>query len=79
MKELLDFLETRYSPSEIVDLLNEFDEIKLEDYAIEHDICPRCAGSLMVHKWKEDRGEFWGFPCKENMSELRCENCNETY
>lgn len=78
MKELLEFLETRYTPSEIIELLNEFDQEKLEDYAIEHDICVRCGGGLIVHRWKEKR-EYWGSVAFESLSELRCENCQETY
>ena len=79
MEELIDCLETRYSPSEIIQILNEFDEQKLEDYALKNDICVKCGGELIVHRWEEDRGEFWGFPCRENMSELRCELCGEIY
>jgi uncharacterized protein with PIN domain len=79
MEELLNYLETKYSPSEIVWLLNEFDQEKVEDYALAHDLCPRCGGDLMVYRWKEYRGEYFGFPAYEPLSELRCESCNETF
>ncbi len=77
--DLIEILEERYSPSEIVELLNDFDESKLKDYAIEHDVCIKCYGNLVIHRYKEDRGEFWGFPCSEEMSELICECCNSVY
>lgn len=79
MKEIFECLEERYTVSEIVELLNEFDRNDLEEYAIGRNICPRCGGKLLVHRFKEDRGEFWGFPCKETIEELICEDCNETY
>lgn len=79
MDELLDFLETRYTSSEIIELLNDFDEDKLKDYAIKNDLCVLCGGDLYLHRWDEPRGEHFGFPCKEPMSELKCESCNETY
>lgn len=79
MKELLEYLRERYSVNEIVELLNDFDEEYLKDYAIDNDICPRCGGDLYLHRWDESRGEHFGFPCKEPMSELKCESCSETY
>lgn len=78
MEELLNFLETKYSPSEIIELLNEFDEEKVEDYALAHDLCPRCGGDLMVHRWRE-KHEYWGSIVFESLSELKCESCNETF
>jgi len=79
MYDLIEILEESLSPSEIVELLNRFDEEILRDYAVDHDVCVRCTGRLVVHRWDEDRGQFWGFPCKENMEELICEDCKETY
>ncbi len=78
MKELIEYLRERYTPSEIVELLNEFDEDILKDFAIENDVCPRCAGELILHRWDE-KHEYWGAIVFEPLSELRCSNCDETY
>jgi len=79
LNEIIEILEERFSPSEIIEILNDISDEKIEDYAIKNDICVRCGSGLVVHRWKEDRGEFQGFPCFEDMSELCCENCGETY
>jgi len=78
VKELLEYLKERYSPSEIVELLNEFDEDQLRDYALENDVCPRCGGEIYTHRW-EEKHEVWGAICFEPLSELKCSVCNETY
>lgn len=78
MNDLFEILEERYSYSEIVELLNEFNEERLREYAIDHEVCPRCAGMLFTHNWEEKR-EWWGSICFEPLSELKCENCGETY
>lgn len=78
MKELIDILEVNYSPEEVIQLLNEFDEDKLKDYALMHDICPLCGGGLYTHRWDEKR-EWWGSIVFEPLSELKCQNCGETY
>jgi len=78
MNELLDFLETRYTSSEIIELLKDFDEDKLGDYAIKNDVCILCGGELVIHRWEEER-EFWGSIVKEPLSELKCCECGETF
>jgi uncharacterized protein with PIN domain len=59
-------------------MLNEFDRDEFEDYAVGHNICPKCLGTLEIHKWKEPR-EFWGSKCYQDMEELWCQECHETY
>lgn len=71
--ELLE--ENDFTSSEIVEILMNLDKSKVEDYAISKGICPICFSDLGVHTWKESRGEFWGFPCHEEMSETYCQNC----
>ena len=76
---LFDILEEKYTPEEIQQLLCDYDEDQLKDYCLGHDICPLCGSSLFIHRWNEDRGEFWGSKCHEEMTELKCESCGETY
>ena len=81
MYDLIDLLEDKLTPAEIVELLNEvfhdFKESKeeLKEYAIGNNICPMCTTQLSVYSWKEDRGEHFGFPAFEEMTELRCPEC----
>ncbi len=81
MNDLISYLEDKLSPAEIVELLNEviyYDEESketLRKYAIDNNICPMCASTLSLLKWREDRGEHFGFPAYENMSELYCPEC----
>jgi len=84
MDELIDILEEKYLPSEVVKELknldlSSFEEEQLREYALNHDLCYECGGDLILHTWKENRNEFWGFPCFEEMSELKCQDCRETY
>lgn len=84
MNELIDILKERFLPSEVVMRLKEldlssFEEEELKRYALDNDVCYECGNELVWHTWNEDRGEFWGFPCKEEMSELTCRVCGETY
>lgn len=30
---------------------------------------------VVVKTWRESRGEFWGTPCSEEMSESTCPHC----
>lgn len=32
--------------------------------------------SLVIEKWEESRGEFWGIPCTETMYEVHCPYCD---
>ena len=84
MDELIDILEEKYLPSEVVKELknldlSSFEEECVREYALNHDICYECSGELIWHTWNEDRGEFWGSRCYEQMSELKCRDCGETY
>lgn len=86
MDDLIYILENQQlSPYEIVELLNEvlnnYNEYKatLEDYAIKNKICPKCLRDLEIHKWKESRDEYQGFPASEIMNELYCERCDVGY
>jgi len=43
-------------------------------------LCTRCKevwdeSELEIHTWEESRGEFWGMPCTETMSEQCCPRC----
>jgi len=76
---LFDILEERYSPEEIWELIDDCDEEQKRDYFLEKDICPLCGGMISIHRWNEDRGEYWGSRCYEEMTELQCESCGETY
>lgn len=81
MEDLIDILEDYLSPVEIVKLLSNIlkckynSEEKLKEYAIYNNICPRCYSELTMYTWKESRGEHFGFPAEEEMSELRCNDC----
>jgi len=79
MKEIIEILEERYSPEEIWELFDNYDEDQLRDYFIKNDICPLCGGEIYTHRWRENRGEHFGFPAFEDMRELKCESCGETY
>lgn len=85
MNELISLLEGQLSPEEIVELLNfvlhnYYDsKEELSEFALEHNICPKCASPLMIKTWYEPRGEHFGHPCKEAMSELYCEYCGVTF
>ena len=75
MEELIEILEVGLSPADIVELLNQFNQDELNKYAVKHNICPDCYRELRLHTWKENRGEHFGFPAHETLSELRCDSC----
>lgn len=77
--DLINILEDRYSPVEIVEMLNEIDVEDIEKYAKAHDVCPKCLGELILHTYKERRPDHFGFPAYETMRELVCCNCGEIY
>ena len=79
MYGLISILEKEHSISEVVELLSSFDVEELKDYAIGHNICPKCFGELSEYKWEESRGEYMGRPAYETMCELKCEGCGEVY
>lgn len=72
--KIKEILENYCSPAEIVELLSEIDKEDVEKYAKENFICPKCYGDLKIITYYEDRGDCFGFPSKEEMSELICEN-----
>lgn len=77
MKELIEILKENLSPNEIVELLNSvnFNQKDIDNYTIENMICPKCCSELVIHRWMEDRGEYFGFPAEEEMVESRCNYC----
>lgn len=80
MKQLINILEdNNYSPFEIIELLDDIDENDIKEFALSNGICRLCGGDVLLCKWKEDRGEYFGFPAYEDMEELKCESCGETY
>lgn len=79
MNELIKLLEEQYTPAEIIELLNSINKFYIDDYAIEHDICPFCGGELVIYKYKERRPDYWGFPAWEEMCNLMCSGCGEIF
>lgn len=80
INEIVEVLEDKgYSIFESLDLLSDFDKEDLEDYAFQNLICPKCFSKLVIHSWKEPRGEHFGFPASEEMSEYYCEGCGRVY
>jgi uncharacterized protein with PIN domain len=76
MDEMIEILERNFSPVEVVKILNDFrfNQQELDDYAIEHRICPKCYNELVIHSCYEP-SEHFGFPVMEEMGKLRCEEC----
>lgn len=77
MQDLINELEKHLTSVEIVKLLNNtyINPYALERYAVENMICPSCYSNLSIHKSKE-HSEHFGFDCCENISELKCNNCD---
>lgn len=65
------YMQLKLAPSR---LLGEF-----EDICFSENKCSNCGGDLELKTYKEDRGEFQGFECKETMIELYCPDCGEVY
>ena len=78
MNELIEILEERFTPVEIIKLLDGIDKFDVDNYAVEHDICPLCLGELVIRKYKEYRGEFWDFLLMKNC-DLVCLSCGEVF
>lgn len=38
--------------------------------------CDTWLDELNIVEWDEPRGEYWGIPCSEHMSEWRCPYCD---
>jgi len=73
--ELTSILEDRYLPEEIVEMLDDIEKDDIKDYAVKNMVCPKCYGELVEKSWEDDR-EHFGFPCKKEMREILCENCD---
>ena len=74
--EVTSILEDRYLISEIVEFLSNIEKEDIRDYAIKNMVCPICYSNLVIRNYWESRGECFGFPCREEMNELLCENCD---
>jgi len=76
MDEMIEILERNFSPVEVVKILNDFrfNQQELDDYAIEHRICPKCYNELVIHSWYEP-SEYFGFSVEEKIGKLECEEC----
>lgn len=81
MYEIFDAMEDKLTPEEIIEELlmvvkypNHLKE-EIKEYALEKNLCPECAGELSLKSWHECRGEHFGFPAKEKLHSLKCENC----
>jgi hypothetical protein len=79
IQELVEVLEERYTLSEIVEMLCDIDKQDIEDYAIGHNVCPRCYSQLELHTWKEARGDYFGSPAFEEMGEIYCLCCGASF
>lgn len=79
MDEIIEILEERYRPAEIVEILKCITKFDIEEYALTHDVCPLCCGELFVRRYKEYRGEYFGFPSWEEMCDLVCSRCGEVW
>lgn len=79
MDEIIEMLEERHTPLEIVEKLKSIDVFDIDNYAVGHDICPICLGELVIHRYKDYRGECFGFPSWEEMCELVCSRCGEVF
>jgi len=83
MDDLIEILKQELTPGEIVELLSDILihtdknilENKLEEYAIDNEICPKCYSDLTLYEWEESRGEYMGFPASEKLAEWRCNSC----
>jgi len=82
--DLINILEDNLMPEEIVEYISDFLNLydvethkrELREYAISKYICPECCERLVMDRWLEGRGEYWGSPAQEEMGELICNNCS---
>lgn len=79
MQDLIDFLEDTYTPEEIIEMLDGIDKNKIEEYATSRGICVKCGYELILHTWKEERGEYIGSPAEETMAVYQCSGCGKIY
>lgn len=89
--DIIDALNSKNDPETVIEIVKslmkgmqkdselyrEF-EVQLEIYAIEHNRCVDCNWELTTVTWSEPRpyGDTYAM---EEMSELRCCNCNTVY
>jgi len=45
----------------------------VKEYAIYHNICPKCRERLKLITYYEPKCEHFGYPASEEISELRCD------
>lgn len=76
MDEIIEILKRNFKPVEIVEILNDFtfNQEELDNYAIEHEVCPKCYSELVIHSLREP-SEYFGFYTEEKMTQLQCNNC----
>jgi len=80
MIDLIEILETNnFSPVEIIELLDDVTPNEIEEYALKHMVCRRCYSELVLHNWKEARGECRGIPAFEEVTECICSCCGAIY
>lgn len=72
--EIEEKLSDDYSPLEIIKIVRGIDKEEVDRYAVDNLICPICLGNLRLTAYYEPRGEHFGFPAWEEMSELVCED-----
>lgn len=48
-----------------------------EDMCIDNDKCMYCGGDVEYETVLEDRGEYWGVPCQEEVTYAVCIECGE--
>jgi uncharacterized protein with PIN domain len=85
MDELIDMLRDQYPPSEIIEKIKAAiysgsrGRQILDEFALDNNLCPKCNENLETHTWREPRGEHFGYPAEEYVSQLWCNNCNRGY
>ena len=47
----------------------------MSKYKCYHCNCICDEDELAYEEWDEPRGEYWGMPCTEHMTEIRCPSC----
>ena len=65
------FRKVGYNPLQF----NSDIEDVIHDIMLKEKICPYCHSELELHTWNEPRGEHFGYPVSEKMSEFKCRNC----
>ena len=63
--------DIRNNPKELADKL----ESDKDSLAERTNRCTKCGEELIVNTYEENRGEYFGQPCREIVYEHKCENC----